>query len=329
MSQSVNGQKYCHTLGFSTLMIAILYIGAVAWFCYGVSTHPQFQPKRVPRHVNGVRFSDAQGYIDPVIEDPTDGLKQLFYGAAFVLWMPLPHPSYTPIDHLLSAGERQNMQFVWIPCSVAVLDGSDQRIFDDPGLFWAAFDVTLRCSDNGYLIQSLRRNYPRIKYLRIAQHQPLTPADLSELAKYDGLELLYLDCPIAEKCQLIQSVPNSLQHLSMRAPLLLPAMPKLENLSIENTVVTAKFMRSLKAPRLRDLSLVNDTIEKDALASLKDFQDLRSLSLYGSSFDKDNFDYALRLPYLTIAVPECMKRGKFDMPQPALSRCPHSSNMTK
>ena len=291
--------------GYLFLLGSLSAVFAIAGFCVGLSSLRQ--PKRNVGHV--FRVPDAYGYIDPVVEEPTRSIEQLLLGSLFILSIPLQQTSSEiTIDHVLSAQERLQI-FLSGANGVTVIDGADKAVFDDPRLFWTTKRITLNCSRNESFIQSLRKSYPNTKYLMISQKSPLTSTDLRELGLHEGLECLYLDCPVNAKYWPMKSLTGCLQELRMQAATSLPPLPHLERLDIEDSAVTARFMRSLDAPRLRTLDLVNDNIDRSALESLNSSRDLRSLVLSGSSVDQGDFNCALRLPCLSIRVPRLVRQG--------------------
>ena len=100
--------------------------------------------------------------------------------------------------------------------SVYVNDGADVHLFDDPNQFPYLWYVVLRTkSANAAHIRSLAANYPSIKYLCVAQTQPLADRAVESLKSFQHLRTLKLECTVATPDLLARSIPTKLKNLEL------------------------------------------------------------------------------------------------------------------
>jgi hypothetical protein len=294
------------------VVITIISVYSVA-LCV-LLTQVRFTPRATERRtasppkavIATARVPDQNNTIE-AIQKPNQiewNLQQVAMGVCFFIAQshPIPLLMDVQIDHPLSPDEQNKFHFAWIN-DMCVNDGAADDLFDDPKTFGVPFHIVLARSDNSHYVGPLRRNYPGLKCLSINQKVPLSSEALGELARFDGLETLYLQCPITRKELQAKCFPTHLKILHLQECVDLNSMPNLEELWVTNTVVASKFLCTLKAPNLDDLELFDDRIEPGALSSLYRFKKLSYLELDHSSLNKENFQCALRLPYLTIRAP--------------------------
>ena len=152
--------------------------------------------------------------------------------------------------------------------SVCTDSKASPKLFNNSRTFRKLDEAFLASEANSAHLFQLAQNYPNLRALAIAQDAPLSKDELLQLKSFQKLELLSLECPVAEPTTVANYLPSSLKSLFISGTNIAesePAnwfnLPELTKLGIRDCFLSASFFRKLNCPNLQwiDVEVVRIT----------------------------------------------------------------------